>query len=71
MLLYCEAIFVDSELRALLDFDPVRERLGFEIEVIIRSTVGDPVDFLDELERSASGDAIATAVGLYGVQRHA
>lgn len=63
---YCDAVLVDNEVRVLLELGPVRERLGFDMRVFSMRTIGDLLDYLDEVERQAPGHMIETAVGLYG-----
>jgi hypothetical protein len=63
---YCDAILVDSEVRTLLEFGPVKQRLGFSSTVFSKSSLPDLVTFLDRVEAGAPPDHLAMAIDIYG-----
>ena len=62
----CDAIYVDNEVAALLDEEPLRTRLDFGTLVFSHRTRQDFAAYLDEIRASASEEHIAAVREVYG-----
>lgn len=66
LLPYCDAMFVDNECRTLLGENPIPGRLGYATRLFSHSNKNEFLDYLDEIEASASPEHIALVDAVYG-----
>src|SRR5262249_44339934 len=63
---YCDALLIDNQMRSLLEFGPVRDRLGFDTRVFSPKTFDDLIDYLDLTESEAPEGVAELATKVYG-----
>ncbi len=63
---YCDALLIDNQMRSLLEFGPVRDRLGFDTRVYSPKTLDALIDYLDSIEQEAPEGVVELATRVYG-----
>ena len=66
LLPYCDAMFLDKEIHALLFEKDVSERLAFGTQVFSMRNVAEFFDYLDQLRASAPGNVLQAVNEVYG-----
>lgn len=69
LLPYCEAMFVDNEMRALLSEKPLPTAAGHPTRIFSRATMAQFFDFLDRIEGSVAASHVALVEQIYGPTR--
>ena len=65
---YCDAMFIDNKMRALLTENPVRDRLPWKPRLFSANNFDEFFAHLDELEKAVPDDVRRYAEMLYGPQ---
>lgn len=63
---YCDVMFIDNECRAMLSEEPLKSNTGMNTKFYSQSNIQDFIDYLDEIERSASKKHISLIKEVYG-----
>jgi hypothetical protein len=69
LLPYCDVMFIDNEMRALLNEEPLATELGSYAKVYSPNNRDDFLSSLDELARSAPDDHLTMVKEVYGEER--
>ncbi len=63
---YCDVMFVDTEMRGLLDEKPLKTTLNYGTRIFSLRAKQEFLDFLDQIESSASAEHLAKVREVYG-----
>ena len=63
---YCDAVLIDREMRGLLEFGPVRDRIGFETRAFSPQTMDAFLEYLASIEADAPPEVTQLAKRIYG-----
>lgn len=63
---YCDAMFIDNECASYLNEKPLVDKIGFPTKIFSQSKREEFMQFLDEIEQSASQEHIELVTKVYG-----
>jgi hypothetical protein len=63
---YCDAMFVDNEMRGYLREEPLTTELQYGVRVFSKNNLDDFLSYLDEIERAADPAHVALVERVYG-----
>jgi hypothetical protein len=66
LLPYCDAMFLDNEMAALLNEEPLRTRLDWGTRIFSRNTRDQFLEYLDELRAAVPDEHVALVETVYG-----